>query len=131
MPQPSSGAIFFGLLTQRQKEEVLHDSVAPQAAAKFKKYYETILESVGLPQLSASDRLTAFRQRAPEIWAHLQTNFPLQYEKQIVDWRRLETATLRAPTFQHAQEGAIEQGTNVPSVGSSGGPSSGGGGLSA
>lgn len=117
MPQPNSGAIFFGLLTQKQKEQVLKDSVAPQASALFQKYFETILESVGLPQLSASDRLASFRQRAPEIWSHLQTNFPLQYEKQIVDWRRLETATMRNPNYQSNQESGINEQTNVPSLG--------------
>lgn len=128
MPQTNSGAVFFGLLTQRQKEEVLRN-VAKDAAARFQKYFDTILESVGLPDLSGSQRLAAFRARAPEIWQHLQTNFPLQYEKQLVDWRRLETATLRNPNYQHTQESAVENASIVPSLGGNA-PSSSTGGVS-
>ena len=113
MPQPSSSAIFFGLLTQTQKEEVVQDA-AEEAAARFMGYMDALRQSVGLPQLTGQERLEAFRQRQPEIWSHMQQAFPLEYEKQLVDWRRLETAAMRNPNMQRETEGGIAT-TNVPS----------------
>lgn len=93
----ASPLAFFGLLdNQEQKETVLKD-VAKEAAARFKSYREAISEAVALRDLKASDRLRIYTQRAPEIWARLQSQFPQEYHNQQQDWYYLQRKIALAP----------------------------------
>ncbi len=86
-----SPSVWFGLLTQDQKEEVLKN-VGKEAAATFKTYKDTIHKSVGLRTPMASARLDAYRKRHPNDWTQLSQQFPQTYNKQMVDWGKLEQA---------------------------------------
>lgn len=94
MPLPYHPTVYFAELDQAQKDMVLKD-VAKEAAARFKHYIASIKDGVGLPTLTAADRLEAYRVRQPDIWARLQASFPFEYERQKGDWHRLETDALR------------------------------------
>lgn len=88
MPQ-TSPSVFFGMLNQDQKEEVLAE-VAKEAAARFKVYREAVIEATALRDLRGEDKLAAYRQRTPEIWAGLLAKFPKEYQRQMGDFARLE-----------------------------------------
>lgn len=91
-------ARFFGPLTQDQKEEVLRD-VSVEASQRYQWGREAVLDSVGLRALRGTDRLTAYQNRAPEIWANLQAQLPTEYQKQMEDWGKLEQRS----TFRRIQ----------------------------
>ena len=94
---PTSPGVFFGLLEQKQKEQVLQ-SVAKEAAARFEIYMKAIRTSSGLRELTGQQRLEAYRLRLPDMWGRLQARFPNEYDRQLQDWRRLETRSLRYPS---------------------------------
>ena len=86
--------VWYGLLSQRQKEDVL-ELVAEEAAHRLEVYIDALTEALGLRELVGTSKLDAYRGRPPETWAALRTEFPDAYETQMRDWRRLETAELR------------------------------------
>ena len=101
MPFVTMG-VLFGELTQDQKEEVL-TRVAEMAATRFEAYVDSIEDGVGLRSLAGQDKLEAFRARASEIWATLNKEMPLEYEKRMKEWSDLErralNRTVTHPTF--------------------------------
>lgn len=76
MPLPYRPTVFFALLSQENKEAVLKE-VAEAAAARFKQYREALRDGVGLTELTAVERLEAYRIRQSEIWSRLQASFPI------------------------------------------------------
>lgn len=85
--------VLFGELTQDQKEDVLM-AVAEQASIRFDAYVDAVVDGVGLRELRGQDKLEAFRQRASEIWARIQTELPAEYDKRMKEWQSLETRAL-------------------------------------
>ena len=97
----TSPLAYFASLEQSQKEQVLKDA-AIEAAARFKAYREAIHEASALRDLRAQDRLKVYTQRAPEIWARLQAQFPQEYHNQQQDWYYLQRKIALAP---HSEAG--------------------------
>ena len=91
-----AGGTYFGLLDQEDQEEVLR-TVATEAAARFRTYFETIKKATGLRHQAARRRLETYRSRLPDVWAQLQANFPEEHTRQMRDWRRQELASSRRP----------------------------------
>lgn len=91
---PNSPSKFFASLTQDQKELVMQDA-AEEVALLFNWYVEAVVEATAMRDLEGEDLLNAFRQRAPEIWAAIQSFDGKEYEKQMSNWRRLEQNDLR------------------------------------
>lgn len=86
---PTTAGVFFGRLDETAKEEVLK-AVAEQAKDRFRTYREAVKQSTGLRTPRAQERLDAYRERIPEVWARLQKQFPQEYERQQNDWRNIE-----------------------------------------
>ena len=85
----ASPGMFYASLTQPQKEEVLQQ-VADEISARFTLYMDTAVEASGLKEARGVDRLTAYRDRAPDVWALMQAEFPREYERQMKDQVALE-----------------------------------------
>lgn len=121
MPSGSIG-VFFGNLTQAQKNEVLFN-VKKEAAARFAKYRESIKGAVNLPQVTGQAALDLYRKRAPDVWARLQAQFPQEYNRSMQDWGHLENSMVRRQTQPPPalQEGVNKSNAAMPQLPASGG----------
>lgn len=94
---PATAGTFWGMLTQAQKEVVL-DEISDEVAQRYLIYVDAIVEGSGLPELEGLNRLEAFRSRAPQVWARLQSEFPTDYERDMTDWGKLESRMVKHPS---------------------------------
>ena len=106
---PNQVGRFFGMLSQKQKEQVLKD-VAVEAKSLFDTYRKAIKEGTGLKEPGTLEKLQQYRARPPEAWASIRQKFPEEYERMQKEWLRLEgTAMRKEAAKRHTPDQSILQ----------------------
>lgn len=85
---PSAG-FWWAQLTTAGKDRAVEDA-AKKAAERFAQHWQTLADSVGMKPPPPRERLRAYRNRLPQVWAALRAEFPVQYGDDLDDWRALE-----------------------------------------
>lgn len=99
---------YWGMLTQEQKEIVL-DRVAEAAAERFEIYMDTIEQATALRELKGVEAMHAYRNRSDEAWATIRHELPEEYDEEMAEWGRLETAQIRRRANQAAKQLEVEE----------------------
>ena len=96
-------SVYWGLLTQDQKEEVL-EAIGDEANELYDIYVEAIIEATGLREVHGKEALAAYRARTAEQWAEIRHTDRNYYDEQMREWGHLEASRVRKRALQAVGE---------------------------
>lgn len=76
-------------LEPRQQDEVL-ERMSEECNAIFTAMVDALTRATGMRELTGQEKLDAFRNRAPDVWARIQASMPKDYQQMMRDWGKLE-----------------------------------------
>ena len=76
-------------LEPAQQDEVL-ERLAEEVVPMFTAMVDALTRATGMRELTGQEKLDAFRQRQPDVWARIQAMFPRDYKRSMSDWGKLE-----------------------------------------